>query len=108
MGRIFCGEGAGDALPSVLFAVGNTMVDGEADRGKDSLKLLKVEVRFDDDTATTLLNRDGIVGASSKIFCCWMGIAVPMGIDEFAVEINGRYGVTDVIGLETVFGGDGM
>lgn len=90
MGRIFCGEGAGDEVPSELTTLGNTTVDGEADRGKDSLKLLKVEVRFEDDTATTLLNLDGIDGASSKIFCCWMGIAVPIGIVEFAVEISGR------------------
>jgi hypothetical protein len=34
-------------------------------------------------------------------------MAVPIGIDEFAIETSGRYGVTDEIGLLTVFGGDG-
>lgn len=105
MGTIFCGDEGGEMIDVLA---DDKAVEGEGVLGKVSAMLLKVDETFDDETATRLLNLDGTIGDSSAIECCCIGKAVPIGIDEFAIDINGRYGATEVIGLETVFGGEGM
>lgn len=109
MGTTFCGDDGGETVLSA--DDDNKAKAGDGARGKVSAILL---LNDNDDTfadvvtSTRLLNRDGIIGGSSTISCCWIGIAVPIGIEEFAIENNGRYGVTVVIGLVTVFGGAGI
>lgn len=103
MGTTFCGDVGGETLDDAL------ITDGDGVRGKVSAMLLNDDELFADETATTLLYLDGTTGGSS--ISCWNGVAVPMGINDFAdfaIELSGRYGATDEIGLVTVVGGDGM
>lgn len=106
MGTTFCGDVGGETVDDddVL------MTEGDGVRGKVSAMLLNDDDVFADETATKLLlNLDGTVGGSST--SCWNGVAVPMGIKafaDFAMDVSGRYGATDVTGLVTVVGGKGM
>lgn len=98
MGTTFCGDVGGEIFDDVL-------TDGDGVLGRVSLMLLyEDEVKFE--TATKLLNLEGTIGGSST--SCWNGVAVPIGINDLAKDVSGRYGATDEIGLVTVVGGDGM
>lgn len=101
MGTAFAGDVGGSVFIVVLFR------EGDGVRGKVSAMLFKVDDVFAVVTATKLLYLDGIIGGSSSISCL-NGVAVPIGIKDFAIDVNGRYGATDEIGLVTVVGGDGM
>lgn len=65
MGTTFCGDVGGD---EIVVLAEDKAVAGDGVRGKVSaMLLLKTEELFTDETATRLLNLDGIIGASSTI-----------------------------------------
>lgn len=105
MGTTFCGDDGGE-LSAVVFTEDKAKA-GEGVRGKVSEMLLVVADIFEEEISAKLLNREGTTGGSSSLDCC-KGVTVPTGMNVFAIDTNGRYGVTVVIGLVTVFGGDGM
>lgn len=43
--------------------------------------------------------------AITVLVVCWIGVAVPIGIDEFCIATSGRYGATTDVGHD---GGDGI
>lgn len=96
----FCGDVGGDEVVVVLFR------EGDGVRGNVSAMVFNVDELWTFVTATKLLYLDGIIGGSS--ISCLNGVAVPIGISDLAIEVNGRYGATGEIGLVTVAGGDGM